>query len=305
MNMTFKGYLHGLLSSASFGLIPFFSLPLMAQGMGFDIILFHRFLFAGLMVGGLLVARHQPLYVTLPELCTLAGLSGMYTTSAILLFWGYTYLSSGIATTIHFSYPVFVALFMTMLFHEKKSLLTLLAVLLACGGVALLSWGGEGGEKLSLFGIAIVLLSAVCNAVYITGMSRSRVRGLPGLRITLYVFLFGALIELCNTGLRGEFFVVTNHSELFRLAMLALVTAVISNLLLVSAVRLVGSTPAAVLGAMEPVTAVCVGIAVFHEPLTINLLAGMILIIAAVCLIVLSRPVTEALARRRAARAAE
>ncbi len=302
MNTTFKGYLHGLLASGSFGLIPFFTLPLLTQGMGFDIVLFHRFLFAGVMVGGILIARHQPLHVTLPELGMLAGLSSMYTTSAILLFWGYTCLSSGVATTIHFLYPVFVALLMAMLFHERKSLLTLSAIVLACGGVALLSWGGGDGEGINLFGVGIVLLSAVCNAVYITGMSRSRVRALPGLRITFYVFLFGALIELCHTALRGEFYLVTDPGDLIRLIMLALVTAVISNLLLVSAVKLVGSTPAAVLGAMEPVTAVCVGILVFNEPLTLNLLSGMVLIIAAVCLIVLARPIGDVFARRRAAR---
>jgi len=41
-----NGFLYGLLSSASFGLIPLFTIPAMREGMNFESILFYRFLFA-------------------------------------------------------------------------------------------------------------------------------------------------------------------------------------------------------------------------------------------------------------------
>ena len=37
-----KGFAFGILTSATFGLIPLFTLPLMAKGMQFDSILFYR-----------------------------------------------------------------------------------------------------------------------------------------------------------------------------------------------------------------------------------------------------------------------
>lgn len=41
-----KGFLYGLATSVTFGLIPLFTLPLMKGGMALDSILFYRFLFA-------------------------------------------------------------------------------------------------------------------------------------------------------------------------------------------------------------------------------------------------------------------
>lgn len=43
-----KGFAYGIVTAATFGLIPLFTLPLMAKGMQFDSILFYRFLFAAL-----------------------------------------------------------------------------------------------------------------------------------------------------------------------------------------------------------------------------------------------------------------
>ena len=54
-----NGLLYGLLSSASFGLIPLFTIPAMQAGMQFESILFYRFLFACLAMGGILLMNGQ------------------------------------------------------------------------------------------------------------------------------------------------------------------------------------------------------------------------------------------------------
>ena len=48
--MRFKGFLAALATSSTFGLIPLFTLPLMAQGMRFPAILFYRFAIASLIL---------------------------------------------------------------------------------------------------------------------------------------------------------------------------------------------------------------------------------------------------------------
>lgn len=115
-----KGFLYGIASSATFGLIPLFTLPLMAKGMVFDSILFYRFLVAALAIGVFLILRKETFLITRKELPVLVLLGFLYSGSALFLFWGYNYLSSGIATTIHFLYPVFVTLIMIIIFHEKN-----------------------------------------------------------------------------------------------------------------------------------------------------------------------------------------
>ncbi|MGL4491600.1 MAG: EamA family transporter, partial [Tannerellaceae bacterium] len=70
---------------------------------------------------------------------------------------------------------------------------------------------------------------------------------------------------------------------------LALVPTLISNLALIEAIKRVGSTTTAILGSMEPVTAVTVGIFVFAEPFSVSQFMGIVLIIAAVTLVILSK----------------
>lgn len=282
-----KGFLYGIASSAAFGLIPLFTLPLMAGGMGFDTILFYRFLIASTAIAAWLLIRKSPFRLDRREMPVVALLSMLYAGSALFLFWGYRYLSSGIATTIHFLYPVFVTLIMIGLFREKKSVWTLLAVVLAVSGVALLSWG-DGESRLSGKGILITAVSGLCYALYIVGVNKSRVRNLPGMQLTFYVLLFGSALFLAMARLKGTFQAVPGPEAWMNLLLLALVPTVVSNLTLVKAVRYIGSTLTAVLGAMEPLTAVCMGILVFHEPLTANLVAGIACIVTAVSLIILS-----------------
>ena len=73
------------------------------------------------------------------------------------------------------------------------------------------------------------------------------------------------------------------------LVLLAFLPTVVSNITLVQAVHHIGSTLTSVLGATEPVTAVCVGVLVFGEPFTPHLALGILLIIVAVTLIILSK----------------
>ena len=84
--------------------------------------------------------------------------------------------------------------------------------------------------------------------------------------------------------------------------LLAVITAVISNYTLILAVQRIGSTLTSVLGVLEPVTAVIVGILVFKEPFSLPLLLGIVLIAASVVLIMLGGHIRLLLARRKAAK---
>ena len=116
-----NGLLYGLLSSASFGLIPLFTIPAMQAGMQFESILFYRFLFACLAMGGILLMNGQSFRIKRQDIPSLFFLSLLYLMSAVFLFWGYKFMASGVATTIHFMYPVLTTLIMMLFFKEKKS----------------------------------------------------------------------------------------------------------------------------------------------------------------------------------------
>lgn len=284
-----NGFLYGLLSSASFGLIPLFTIPAMHQGMNFWSILLYRFLFAMLALAGILLLDKQSFRIHKQEICPLLLLAFLYDSSAVFLFWGYQSMSSGIATTLHFMYPVLTTLVMMFFFREKKSIWRIGAILLAISGVFFLSHGDSTGTITGL-GVCIVLLSALGYALYLVTVSQLKKFKMKGLKMTFYVFLFGGILLFIGTQIAGiEIHGIPNRITLGNLVMLALVPTVISNLALVRAIKNIGSTLTSVLGAMEPVTAICIGILVFSEPFTQSIALGILLIISAVTVIIMKR----------------
>ena len=283
-----NGFLYGLLSSASFGLIPMFTIPAMQPGMQFESILLYRFAFATLALGVILLIDGQSFRINRRDIPSLLLLAFFYLISAVFLFWGYKFMASGIATTLHFMYPVLTTLIMMLFFREKKSIWRFMAIALAVAGVFFLSQGDDSGS-ITFIGIFIVLLSALGYALYLVTVSQLKVGQMKGLRLTFYVFLFGTLLLFIGIGTTGHIQPIPNLHTAGNLVMLAIIPTVISNLALVRAVKCIGSTLTSVLGAMEPVTAVCVGIFMFGEPFTNSVGLGIILIITAVTVIILKR----------------
>lgn len=293
----FWGFFYGLLASASYGLIPLFTLPLTEHGLRVDSILFYRFSFACLAIGLILIIRREAIGARLVDIGKLFLLGMFYSMSAIFYFLSFAHMTSGIATTIHFLYPVFVAIIMMTFFREKKSPITLTAIVLAISGVALLSFGGQN-QHMSLLGLILVLISSIANATYIVGMSRAGIRNLSGLKTTFFLLLFGSFFTLIFCLSRGSFQPVKETSTLLQLLLLALITGALSNMCLIESIKRIGSTLSSIIGALEPVTAVCVGVFVFHEPFTSRIGSGIFLILSAVLLIILSAQIATLFQRK-------
>lgn len=282
-----KGIFCGILTSSTFGMIPLFTLPIIAGGMRFPSILFYRFFLAAVLLGGILFLARKSFTVTPKELFTLAWLSVLYTGSALFLFWGYNYLPSGAATTIIFLYPVFVAVIMALFFGEKPSFFTYTAIVMALAGVALLSGVGSS-EGVQVKGVLIEMMSALSYGLYIVGVNQSCVKHMGALKLTFYIFLFDTVTFLLFAVWQGGLQPVPGGSGQLNLLLLALVPTVLSNLSLVYAIKNIGSTFSSVLGAFEPLTAMLIGVLVFHEPFTQGLAWGLVLVIGAVSLIILA-----------------
>lgn len=287
-----KGIFCGILTSATFGMIPLFTLPIIAEGMTFPSILFYRFFLAALLLGGILFLARKSFTVTPKELLTLAWLSVLYTGSALFLFWGYNYLPSGAATTIIFLYPVFVAVIMALFFGENPSFFTYTAIVMALAGVALLSGVGSS-EGVQVKGVLIEMMSALSYGLYIVGVNQSCVKHMGALKLTFYIFLFDTVTFLLFAVWQGGLQPVPGGSSQVNLLLLALVPTVLSNLSLVYAIKNIGSTFSSVLGAFEPLTAMLIGVLVFHEPFTHGLAWGLVLVIGAVSLIILAPVLTK------------
>lgn len=284
-NVKSRGYVLGAVAAASYGLNPLFTLPLYGAGMGVDSVLFYRYLLAVVMLGALMLARHQSFALRRRDLVPLAVMGLLFSFSSLFLFESYNHMDAGIASTILFLYPVLVAVIMAVGFHEKVSRATMLSILLAFTGIAMLYKGG-GGEPLSFFGVALVFLSSLCYAVYIVGVNRSSLRDLPTEKLTFYALLFGLSVYVVRLRFCADLQSIPTPGLWINAVSLALFPTIVSLVTMAAAIRAIGSTPTAILGALEPLTALFFGVVVFGEQLTPRIVLGVVLILVAVTLII-------------------
>ena len=269
MNNKTKGFIYGAIAAASYGMNPLFALPLYAAGMSVDTVLFYRYFFAAIVLGILMKMQHQSFALHKADVLPLVIMGLLFSFSSLLLFISYNYMDAGIASTILFVYPVMVAVIMGVFFKEKISAITVFSILLALSGIALL-YQGDGDKPLSTLGIIFVLLSSLSYAIYIVGVNRSTLKNLPTTKLTFYAILFGLSVYIVRLNFCMELQVIPSvwlWADTLALAIL----------------------PTAILGALEPVTALFFGVMLFHEKLTPRLMVGILMIITAVTLIIIGK----------------
>ncbi len=279
MNTKVKGYILGAVAAATYGMNPLFTLPLYKEGMNPDSVLFFRYLFAIPILGIMLKARGRSFSLKRKEILPLVILGWLVAISSLTLFQSYNYMEAGIASTILFVYPILVALIMAVAFKEKITLQTVLCIFLALSGIGLLYKGGDG-TTLSLVGVGLVMASALSYAIYIVGVNRPILKDVATLKVTFYVLLFGLSLFLVRVDFGQSLHVVDKWYLWGNLIALAIF-------------------PTAILGALEPVTAVFFGVTIFGESLTPRLCCGIVLIILAVTFIIAGSNITTHLVRFR------
>lgn len=287
MNNNTKGILNGVIASVSYGMNPLFALPLYAQGIEVNSVLFYRYFFAVVIYFlWLKCVKKISLKIAKCELVPLFFLGIFFSLSSLTLFESFHYIEAGIACTILFIYPVIVALIMAIFFKEKITKTVVSAIFLTSIGIALL-YKGKPDSVLSLKGVAIVLASAFLYAFYIVGVkSIKAIKSMNSAKLSFYVMLFGLLVYVVNlkfcTNLQG---LTTITAWLFVIG-LAIFPTIISLETIGIAIKLIGSTNTAILGALEPLTAIFFGILFFNESLTLRISIGVILILFGVFLII-------------------
>lgn len=287
MNSNTKGILNGIIASTSYGMNPLFGLPLYAIGIGVNSVLFYRYFLAVIIYFiWLKFFKKASLKISRQEIIPLFFLGIFFSLSSLTLFEAFHYIEAGIACTILFIYPVMVAIIMSIFFKEKVTKTVIFAILLTSIGIILL-YKGKPDTALSIKGILIVLTSALLYALYIVGVKNIKpVKAMNSARLSFYVMLFGLIVYIVNLKFCTTLQMLPNLKAWLFAIGLALFPTIISLETITIAIQLIGSTNTAILGALEPLTAIFFGIMFFHEQLTLRISIGIILILFGVFLII-------------------
>lgn len=282
-----KGLLFAALSAATFGLIPLYANQAILDGVNNETILVYRYGIAGLVYALYLLFRRVDMRLSTGELkeVIFAGV-GCYGITAFFLMLSYHYMPTGVATAIHYFYPVVVALLMHFVYKERLGWIVNLGIWLAIAGVALLSW--TPGD-VNWWGLFFVLVSTLTYGSYIVVLNRPVLKRMSPDVLTCYALLFTALFYLLLGGVQGKMEFITRPRFLLDMFQLAVLSTILSARLLVSAVKLIGSVPCSVLGTLEPLTAIVIGVFYFQEHLSMLNYVGLVIVLIAVLIVILKK----------------
>lgn len=282
------GIIFGAVSALSYGTNPLFGVKLLRAGFSVDSMLFWRFAGAAILIFPLALILSRGLRMKPVQLAWAAVLGVLFAFSAESLFYAFTVMAAGVASTMLFFYPIFVALIMAFVFGEKIGRSTVAAIILSFIGVIVLGCGDIQGASISLSGIIFVMLSALTYAFYIVIVKVTSVASLNGVKLTFFVLVFATIFMLVKGLICGSLQLPSTQFELLNVAGLIILPTALSITAIAYSIKYAGATVAAVLGALEPATAVSISVLALGEPFTSSLAIGLVLIVASVILLTLS-----------------
>jgi drug/metabolite transporter (DMT)-like permease len=282
------GYIAGISAGVSYGTNPLFGKALIESGVPVMVMLFFRYGIAAVILALWMLFRKESFRADRRGLGLLIVLGLLFAGSSITLFCSYAYIPSGLATTLIYLYPVFVALILVFL-RIYPSWQTWLSIVATFGGILLLSAPSDG-EQIRLPGVLLAIGSALCYSFYLIIVNRSkRIRSVSEHTLTFYSLVTGAaLFAIIRTFQGGGMLEgIDTAADWGNLVGLAIVPTMISLLTLAVSTRYIGPTKTAVLGVFEPLTAILIGTVLFAEPLTARMAAGIAICVAAVIFMIL------------------
>jgi drug/metabolite transporter (DMT)-like permease len=288
--ITLNGFFYAIISSCSFGFSPLFSLGLLAAGLSNFDVLSYRWAVAAIVLMIYAASKGKTLKLSsFDELWKVVLLSLLRSITSITLLLGYANIASGIASTINFMYPVVVALCMMLFFGERKSLVNIISILISIFGVYLLASGDglkvEGGN--TALGLTCSIISAFSFAAYYILMKQIKADKIEVVKFTTWIMLLSAIyFIICGFIFEGRITLVSDIRLWGLIAGLGLWSTMVSNFTGVKAVRRIGPTMTSILGALQPLTAVVLGVLFLDEHLGIRTIAGISIIMVTVTFIV-------------------
>lgn len=287
-NNTLKGFSAAIVAAVCYGTNPLGTLKLYEDGFNSGTVLSYRYGLAVLMFALVILIRKESFAIKWGHAIKFALLGTFFALSSISLYVSFHYMAAGIASTLLFVYPIMTALLMTAFFHEKVTWSTSMAILLAVAGVGML-YQGDGDAKLSTAGFALVMASSLLYSIYIIAVNQWQTT-MSSLKFTFWILVFCFIAILVFSWLSGDSLQMLHTPMQWGCALqLALLPTVLSLFFMTISINLIGSTPSAIMGALEPVTAVCIGVLIFGEAFSLRLGIGILLILAGVVLIILRK----------------
>lgn len=275
---SYKGIICALLSSTAFGIMPILARIAYANKSNPTTVLVLRFLISTLILFFYLRYKQVNVNIGIHQILVLIfiGLIG-YTVTTQTLFMSYNYLGAGLATTLHFIYPVVVCIIEFLLFKNRMNSRKIISLLIAILGTY--SLVAFKSNSISILGIFLALLSGVTYGTTLIALNLKSIKCLDNRVVTMYLCL-GSTIGLVSYGVFNKSIILNLNFEVIGCCLgISIISTIMSIILLLKAVEIIGVSSSAILGTFEPIVSIFLGVLFLGEKLTFALLIGSILIL--------------------------
>lgn len=284
MHKKHTGFLAVIISGVIFGCMPLLAKIIYQNGGNAINLVFWRF-FISIIPLYIVIKRNKKVSLKLTKReikqIILLGTVG-YSGTALLLFLSYNYITTGMATTLHFVYPIFVILGCALLYKEKITRTKAISVILCSFGILMLYDGNTPG---SLLGIILAFASGITYAFYVMYIDKSGLKFVNPIKLTLYLSIVGSIIMFGFSMATGQFTMNLNPIGWLFSIILSLATSLGATTLLSVGIKLIGAQSASILSTLEPITSVIIGVIVFGEKLGLRGILACLFIIVSVVII--------------------
>lgn len=272
-----------IISAVFFGFLPTFSTYLVSVGGTVFSVVFLRFSLSLIPLIWYLKIKKIPLGITKAQfgklvLITVFGYGG----TALLLFSSYSFIPTGMATTLHFCYPAMVIVFSAVFLKEKIKPIKLICVIMCMTGIFLFYDAGMGGN---IAGILLAFISGNTYAFYIIYLDKSELKAMNSLKMIFYMNAIGSVMFFILCIATGQLALALPLSGWIIAVLFSVGVSFIAVLGFQIGVKYTGSQSASILSTFEPITSVIIGVTAHGESFSARGMAGCILILAATVII--------------------
>ena len=272
------GIIMVLASAVSYGLTPFFSSKSYEYGFESASLLCVSNLIAAILLLPVLISQRESIVPRMEYRKDLIMTGFFVSAATFVLYQSYFYLPVGVATSIHFCYPLFV-MGGECIFYKKKFCRHDLwsAVLTVTGLMLMPEWGSHTGG----YGIILALLSGIFFAGYVLRLNRSQLGNMHWSGFAFWMAVMKCLSAAAIFPMLNEGVPQFTGTSILMAAAVALTSSIVAVPLFKAGCRRVGETNAALMSLMEPIVSIMTGIVFLNEHITAVRLSGCVLVLGA------------------------
>ncbi len=279
------GFVCVMMSAGIYGISPLLVSSITNHGAHYSNVMFFKASIAALVF--FLISRFGKIDLRISKADQIGSitLGGLRFFTSLFLYCSYTWISTGLATTLHFTFPLFVMLISLLVFHENPHFWGVLCIAISLIGMWLIS--GNSANHSDMTGVLCALISAVLYALYLITLNRGTITRLNPLVYSMYELLYAAVFSLIYSTVTGHMrFNLTSTGWLIALASAAMM-GVCVILMKIGIVR-IGSLKASLMCILEPIVSIIMGILFLHETMALQTGIGTLCVISAAVISVFS-----------------